>query len=119
MMLRISSRGERLVEAGLLHVQDLAPQGQDGLERAVAALLGRAAGGVALDEVQLARSGVALLAVGELAGQAGAVERALAPGEVAGLARGLAGPRGVDAPSARCAWPTGGVLLEEGARASR
>ena len=70
MMLRISSRGQRLVEARLLHVQDLAAQGQDGLERAVAALLGRAAGGVALDQVQLALLGVALLALRELAGQA-------------------------------------------------
>src|SRR5690606_40782755 len=63
---------------------------------AVAALLGRAAGRVALDDEQLAQRRVLLLAVGELAGQAGDVERALAPGQVAGLARGLARTRGVD-----------------------
>ena len=40
-------------------------------KRAVAALLGGAAGGVALDQVQLALLGVALLALGQLAGQAG------------------------------------------------
>ena len=108
MMLRISSRGQRLVEARLLHVQDLAAQGQDGLERAVAALLGRAAGGVALDQVQLALLGVALLALGELAGQARAVERALAAGEVARLARGLAGARGVEDLRGRSAWRPAG-----------
>jgi hypothetical protein len=41
--------------AGLLHVQDLAAQRQDGLELAVAALLGGAAGGVTLDDVDLAQ----------------------------------------------------------------
>ncbi len=41
--------------------------------------------------------GVALRAVGELAGQVRGVERALAAGEVARLARGLAGARGLDA----------------------
>ena len=39
---------------------------------------------------------VALLAVGELAGQAAALERAFAPHEVARLARRFARPRGVD-----------------------
>ena len=51
---------------------------------------------VAFDEVELAALGIALGAVGQLAGQAAAVERALAAGEVAGLARGFAGARGVD-----------------------
>ena len=88
--------GERLVEARLLDVQDLAAQRQDRLERAVAALLGRAAGRVALDEVQLALLGVALLALGELAGQARAVEGALAAREVARLAGRLARARGVE-----------------------
>ena len=87
---------EGLVEARFLDVQDLAPQGQHGLELAVAALLGGAAGRVAFHEVELAQLGVALLALGELAGQPGAVEGALATREVAGLARGLPAPRGVD-----------------------
>ncbi len=42
-----------LVQAGALGVQDLAAQGQDGLEVAVAALLGRAAGRVAFHDVEL------------------------------------------------------------------
>ena len=96
MMVRISSWREHLVEARLLDVEDLAAQRQDRLEAAVAALLGRAAGRVALDEEELAALGVALLAVGELAGEAAAVEGALAAGEVAGLAGGLAGAGGVD-----------------------
>ena len=60
---------EDLVEAGLLDVEELAAQRQDRLEAPVAALLGRAAGRVALDEVELAAGRVALLAVGELARQ--------------------------------------------------
>ena len=39
---------------------------------------------------------ILFLAVGELAGQAGDIERALAAGQVAGLARGFAGAGGVD-----------------------
>ncbi len=46
--------GEHLVDARLLDVEDLAAQRQDRLEAAVARLLGRAAGRVALDQVQLA-----------------------------------------------------------------
>ena len=45
---------EDLVDPGPLDVQDLAAERQDGLERAVAALLGAAAGRVALDQVDLA-----------------------------------------------------------------
>src|SRR5690606_35051830 len=77
-------------------VEDLALERQDRLGLAVAALLGAAAGRVALDDEQFRQRRVLLLAVGELAGQAGDVERALAPGQVAGLARGLAGAGGVD-----------------------
>ena len=61
--------GEHLVEPGLLGVDELAAQGQDRLVAAVAALLGGAAGGVALDDVELAERRVALGAVGELAGR--------------------------------------------------
>ena len=83
--------GDDLVEARLLDVEDLAAERQDRLEAAIAALLRRATRGVALDDEQLAARGVALLAVGELAGQGQAVEGALADDEVAGLARRLAG----------------------------
>jgi hypothetical protein len=58
-----------------------------------AALLGRAAGAVALDEEQLGLGRVLFLAIGELAGQRGHVHRRLAPGQFAGLAGGLARQR--------------------------
>ena len=89
-------RREHLVEARLLHVEDLALQRQDRLELAVAALLGGAACGVALDDEDLAEAGVFLLAVGELAGQARYVQHALAAGHLAGLARGFAGAGRLD-----------------------
>ena len=92
----ISSLLEHLVEARLLDVEDLALDREDRLEAPVAPLLGRAAGRLALDDVDLAQRRVALLAVGELAGQAAAVERALAAHEVARLARRLARAGGVD-----------------------
>src|SRR4029077_15203404 len=76
---------EHLVEPRLLDVQNLALERQDGLEPPIAALLGRAAGRLALHDVQLAQRRIALLAVGELAGQRAAVERALAPDQIAGL----------------------------------
>ncbi|MCY1394010.1 hypothetical protein D9M71_89230 [compost metagenome] len=88
--------GEHLVEARLLHVEDLALQREDRLGLAVAALLGRATRGVTLHDVQFGEGGILLLAVGELAGQAGDIQRALAAGHFAGLARGFAGTGGVD-----------------------
>src|SRR5262249_26860890 len=63
---------------------------------AVAALLGRAAGRVALDDEELRKGRVLLLAVGELSGERPGVEGALPPDELAGLSRGLAGARGLD-----------------------
>ena len=92
----ISSLLEHLVEARLLDVQNLALERQDGLEAAIASLLGRSAGRIAFDDVELAEGWIALLAVGQLAGQRAAVERALAADQIAGLAGGVAGPRGVD-----------------------
>jgi hypothetical protein len=82
---------EHLVVAGLFDVEDLALERQDGLEAAIAALLGGAAGALALDQVELAAVGIALAAVGQLAGQSAAIERAFAAGEVAGLAGRFAG----------------------------
>ena len=58
----------------------------------VARVARRAAGGVALDEEQLGVVAVARRAVGELVGHADAVERGLAPGQVARLLRGGARP---------------------------
>ena len=87
---------EHLVEAGLLDVEDLALDRQDRLEAAVAPLLGRAAGRLTFDDVELAERGIAFLAVGQLARQGAAVERALAADQIAGLARGLARAGGID-----------------------
>src|SRR5688572_4601569 len=87
---------EHLVEAGLLDVQNLAFDGQDGLEAAIAALLGRAAGRLALDDVDLALRRVALLAIRKLSRKAAAVERALASHQISRLAGRFARPRGID-----------------------
>src|SRR5262249_29593335 len=69
---------EQVLDTGLLDVQRLASQRQDGLILAGTALLGAAAGAVALDEEQLAAVAVLVGAVHELAGQAAAGEQALA-----------------------------------------
>ena len=58
-----------LVDLRLLAVDQLSPQGEDGLVAAVPALLGRASGGIALDDVELGQGRIALGAVGELARQ--------------------------------------------------
>src|SRR4028118_2378668 len=84
-------RGEHLVEAGLLDVEDLPLEREDGLEAPVAPLLGRAARGISLDQEQLRQLRIALGAVGELAGQVHAVEGTLAPGPVAGWEGGVWG----------------------------
>ena len=82
--------GQHLVEAGALDVQDLAAQRQHRLVGAVAALLGAAAGAVAFDDEDFALGGIAFLAIGQLAGQRRAVQRALAAGQFARLAGGFA-----------------------------
>ena len=83
---------EHLVDPVLLGVDDLAAQRQDRLVGAVARVLRRAAGRVALDEVELGDLRIADLAVGELARQRRVLERALAPGQLARLPRRLARP---------------------------
>ena len=87
---------QHLVVAGLFDVQDLAAQRQDRLVAPVAAAFGGAAGRFALDQEQFAAFRIALLAVGQLAGQAAGIERAFAPGQVAGLAGRFAGARRID-----------------------
>src|SRR5437764_11389257 len=104
-------RGQHLVKAGALDVEDLALQRQDRLETAVAALLCRAAGAVALDNEELALGGIALLTIGELPRQVRDVERALAPRQVARLARRLARRSGFDDLGDNLS-RVGGMLLE-------
>src|SRR5204863_8960472 len=89
---------EDLVDPRLLDVEDLAAQRQHGLCRAVATLLGGTAGGVALDDEDLGQPGILDRAVRQLVRQHRVLQRRLAPGQVAGLARRLAGPRGGDRP---------------------
>ena len=89
-------RGDQLVEARALDVEDLSPQRQDRLELAIAALLRRPTGGIAFDQIYLAQCGIALLTVGELAGQPHAVEHPLAPCQLARLARRLPCARRLD-----------------------
>ncbi len=75
-----------LVEPGLFDVEHLAAQRQDRLELAVAALLGGTAGGIALDDIKLAKCRIFFLTVGELAGQSDVVEHAFAASHFARLA---------------------------------
>ena len=89
-------RRQHLVEARALDVQDLALQRQDRLRAPIAALLGGAAGRVALDDEELGQRRILFLAVRELAGQARDVERALASRQLARLARRFARTRRVD-----------------------
>src|SRR5437879_2059276 len=102
---------QHLVVACLLHVQDLSFKGQDSLIAAVAALLGRAAGGFALHDKNLAIGWIALLAIGQFPGQASRIHGRFSAGQFARLAGRLAGPRRVNALSDNAA-RDGGVLIE-------
>src|SRR5690606_13206935 len=84
---------EHLLEAGALDVEDLAAQREDRLVLAVPPLLGRAAGRIALDDVDLAEGRVLALTVRELAGQRARVEHALALDHLPRLARCVSGAR--------------------------
>ena len=95
MIVPISFERQHPVEARPLDVEDLAAQRKDRLIFAVAALLGRAAGGVTLDQEQLAQGRILLGAVVQLAGQRGDAHHRLAAG-LARLAGGLARRGGVD-----------------------
>src|SRR4029079_12117717 len=78
----------------------------------VARLLRRATRRVALDDEQLGVAGVLHGAVGELPRKGGVLERGLAAGQVARLARGFASARGVDGLLEEPA-PLARVLLQE------
>ena len=60
---------ERLVEARLLHVDQLAANRKNRLETPVASLLGGAAGGIALDDVKLGQVRIALRAIRQFPGK--------------------------------------------------
>ena len=84
------------VEARPFDVQDLAPKRQHRLVLALASLLCRAAGRVTLDDEQFRQRRVLLLAVGQLARQAGDVHGGLAARQFPGLARRFTRQRGLD-----------------------
>ena len=105
--------GEHFVFARFVGVDDLAAQGEDGLELAQAAAFGAAAGRIAFHEVQLALVDVAAGAVAELAGQAAAGEGALALADQLFLLAG--GDAGLGGQQALVADRLGGlgILFEE------
>jgi hypothetical protein len=89
-------RCEHLVEPGLLDVQDLALERQNGLRTPVAGLFCRASGGITLDQVELAQAGVLFLTIGQLAGQPRDIQDAFAAGHLARPPGRLTGPRSID-----------------------
>ena len=103
--------GKDLVEACLLHVEDLAAQREDRLEPSVASLLRRTPCRVALDDVDLALVGILDGAVCELAGETGDLERVLAARQLTCLACCLAGTRRHEC-LVEHLFRDGGVLLE-------
>ena len=92
-IVRISLFWRTLSRRAFSTLMSLPANGQDGLKLPVPALLGGAAGGVALDDVEFGIGRVAVRAVGQFAGQAAAGQRALAHG-LTGLPGRLTGPGG-------------------------
>src|SRR5512139_561687 len=89
-------RRDELVEPRLFDIQNLSLQRQDRLKLAVAALLCRAAGRVALHDIELALGRILFLAIREFCGQSERIENALPPCHLPCLARRLARARCVD-----------------------
>src|SRR4051812_18011194 len=87
--------GKHFVETGFLGVDEFSAERKDRLKAAIATLFGGATGGVAFDDVKLGQRGIAFGAIGELAGEAAAGERAFAHG-LAGFTRSFAGAGGVE-----------------------
>ncbi len=58
--------GQHLIHGGLLYIENLAPDGENGLEHPVSCHLGRAAGGITLNDKDLALGRIPGFAVGEL-----------------------------------------------------
>ena len=83
-----------LVCPGLLHVQHLAPQGENGLEPGIPPLGGGAACGVSLDDIELRQLRIVLIAVPQLIRHGGAAESRLAADGFPGLFGGLSRPIG-------------------------
>ena len=85
-----------LVLLGFLYVQNLTAQRKNGLEVTIASLLGASAGAVSFHQVQFAVTRIAVGAVGQFAGQAGAGQHIFALHHLPGLASGLTRLSGQD-----------------------
>ena len=83
--------GQDLVEAGFFDVDDLAAQGQDGLETAVTALLGTAASRIPFDQVDFRLVRILFRAVCQFTGKAADFQGILAARQFPGTTGGLAG----------------------------
>ena len=79
-----------LVGTGLFDVQHLAPEGEDGLEAGISTLCGRAACGIALDDVKLGERGIGVVAVAQFIRHLSGFEAGLAADGLAGFSGGLA-----------------------------
>ena len=84
-----------LVQPCLFHIQHFTPKGQNGLVGTVPSVLGGAAGGITLDDVNFAQGGVVGGAVRQLARQLAAFQPGLITGVISGLAGRLSGARSV------------------------
>src|ERR1035438_1516285 len=107
---------QHLVVARFFNIENFTLERQDGLEAAIAALLGGAACTFTLYQVELAAAWIAFAAVGKLSGQASAIQRTFAAGEVACFACSFTGAgslNGLVDDLSR----DGRVLLEESAKA--
>ena len=82
---------QHLVQAGLLHVEDFAAQGQDGLEGTVTALFGAAASGVPFDDVDFRFFRILTGTVRQFPRQGAYFQRALAPCQITDLAGSRSG----------------------------
>src|SRR5213593_2980465 len=69
---------QHLIEAGLLHVDELAANRQNRLKLSIPSLFGRTTGGITLDDVNLGIGRVAIRASSQLSRQSSACERPFA-----------------------------------------
>ena len=88
--------GQHLVVAGFFHVENFTFERQNGLEAAVAPLLGGATCGFSLDQIKLATFRITLGTIRQLAGKASAIQHAFAASQIASLAGSFTRARRVD-----------------------
>ncbi len=89
--------GKNFIQPCFFHVQNFAFDWQNGLEATVASLFGRTAGGVALNNVNLAMLRIGDAAISQFAGKATTIDAGFAPRQLTRLARGFARARGEQA----------------------